>query len=125
MENNHYVGQHLDARITAVRERAAVERVERKARWNASVKTTSTVWRESFGYKFGPIMDHHMVKREAREVVALVMKARLLMMFAPLFVMAESIDRSLHILSMFASPSGNGPERYAPKSGMKQRISVR
>lgn len=120
-----YVGAHLDARIIAVRDKAAVERVARMTRYNASVKATSTAWRESFGYKNGPIMDHHMVKREVREMVALVLKGRLLMMFAPLFVMAESIDRSLHIVSIFASPSGNGPERYAPTPGMKERISVR
>lgn len=119
-----YVGEHLDARITAVRVRAATERVERRVRWDAAVKATSVAFRESFGYKQGPIMDHHMVKREAREMVALVMKARLLMLFAPMFVMAESIDRSLHILSIFASPSGNGPERYAPKPGGPERINV-
>lgn len=119
-----YVGEHLDARITAVRERAATERIDRRARWDAAVNATSTSWRESFGYKFGPIMDHHMVDREAREMVALVMKARLLMLFAPLFVMAEAIDRSLLIISILALPSGNGPERYAPKPG-GERISVR
>lgn len=115
----------MDARITAVRTREVGARVERMRRWNEAVQATSTAWRESFGYKHGPIMDHHMVKREAREMVALVMKARLLMMLAPLFVMAESIDRSLHILSIFASPSGNGPERYTPKPGGPERISVR
>lgn len=97
----------------------------RRARWDAAWQKHQVEWRESFGYKHGPIMDHHMVKREAREMVALVMKARLMMMVAPLFVMAESIDRSLHILSIFASPSGNGPERYAPTPGVKERISVR
>lgn len=119
-----YFGEHLDARITAVRTREVGARVERMRRWNEAVQATSTAWRESFGYKHGPIMDHHMVKREAREMVALIMKARLLMMLAPLFVMAESIDRSLHILSIFASPSRDGPERYAPRSGGPERISV-
>lgn len=104
---------------------AKIMRDYRRVQWNAAVKDASTKWRESFGYKHGPIIDHHLVKREAREMVALAMKARLLMMVAPLFVMAESIDRSLHILSIFASPSGNGPERYAPTPGVKERISVR
>lgn len=110
-----YVGRHLDERIVAVRARAEAERVARRARWDASVEAASTAWLESFGYKVGTIVDDRLVQREAREMVALVMKARLLMMFAPLFVMAEGIDRSLHIVSILASPSGAGPERYAPR----------
>jgi hypothetical protein len=39
--------------------------------------------------------------------------------------MAESLDRSLHILSILASPSGAGPEQYAPSPRVKERISVR
>lgn len=111
-----YVGDHLDARITAVREQAAVDRIERRARWNTAWQNERVNWRESFGYKTAPIVDARLIDREAREMVALVMKARLLMMFAPLFVMAEQIDRSLHIISILASPSGAGPERYAPKA---------
>lgn len=103
---------------------ASTKRITRRARWNAAVRIASASWRESFGYKLGPIIDHRMVKREAQEMVALVMKARLLMLFAPMFVMVESIDRSLHIISILASPSGNGPERYAPKLGGPERISV-
>lgn len=111
-----YVGDHLDARITTVREKAAIDRVERMRRWDASVNAASVAWRESCGYKVGPIVDARLIEREAREMVALVVKARLLMMSAPLFVMAEQIDRSLHVISILASPSGAGPERYAPKA---------
>lgn len=115
MLEGDYVGRHLDERIEVVRVRAESDRVERRARWDASVKAASAAWRESWGYKLGPIIDDRLVQRESREMVALVMKARLLMMFAPLFVMAEAIDRSLLIVSILASPSGAGPERYAPR----------
>lgn len=104
---------------------AEARRADRRARWENAWRMSRIEWRESFGYKLGPIMDHRLVEREAREMVALVMKARLRMMYAPLFVLAESIDRSLHIISILASPSGNGPERYAPKPGGPERISVR
>lgn len=120
-----YIGEHLDAKITAVRTQEVVARVERMARWNAAVQATSAAWRESFGYKHGPIMDHHMVKREVHEMLAKVIDGRLMTLFAPLFVTAESIEQSILIISMLASPSGNGPERYAPKNDDRQRIAVR
>lgn len=104
---------------------AAEAKRGRGARFEALATAHRTAWRESFGYKLGPIMDRHMVKREAREMVRIALEARLLMMFTPMLVMAESIERSLVIVSILASPSGNGPERYAPKPGGPERISVR
>lgn len=103
---------------------AKIKRGHRRVQWDCAVRDASEGWRESFGYKRGPIMDPRLVQREAREMVALVMKARLLMLFAPLFVMAEHIDRSVHIISMLASPSGAGPERYAPKPGGPKTVAA-
>ena len=101
-----------------------IRRAGRRAQWDFAVKDASVRWREFSGYKMPPIIDRRLIDREAREMVALVMKARLLMMFAPLFVMAEHIDRSVHIISILASPSGAGPKRYAPKQDGAERISV-
>lgn len=120
-----YIGEHLDERITAVRERENIQRINRRGRWKDAVSEARLSWHEAFGYKLGPIIDPHMIQRESREMVAIVMKARLLMLFAPLFVMAEHIDRSLLIISILASPSGDGPGRYAPKPDGGERISVK
>lgn len=101
-----------------------IKRAGRRARWDSAVKGAAVRWREFSGYKMPPIVDARLIHREAREMVALAMKARLLMMCAPLFVMAEHIDRSVHMISIFASPSGAGPERYAPKTDGGERIRV-
>lgn len=119
-----YVGEHLDAMISEVLTREATARVERRSRWNQAVQDTSTAWRESFGYKHGPIIDHHMVQREVHAMLAKVIEGRLMTLLAPFFVTAESIERSLLIFSILASPSGNGPERYAPKADRRGLISV-
>jgi hypothetical protein len=119
------IGDYLDSHITAVRTRAAAERIERMVRWNNAVQATSAAWREQFGYKHGPIMDHKMVQREVHAMLATIIDGRLMMLFAPIFALAESIERSLLIVGMLASPSGNGPERYAPNETCLHRISVR
>lgn len=104
--------------------RAGIDRLDRRERWNQAVKDTSAAWRESFGYKHGPIMDHVMVKREVHAMLAKVIDGRLMTLFAPVFAFADSIDRSLVIIKILASPSGNGPERYAPKGDGRERIGV-
>lgn len=119
-----YVGDHLDAMISEIRMREVAARVERMRRWNQAVQDTSAAWRESFGYKTAPIIDGHMVKREVHAMIAKVIDGRLMTLFTPMFVTAESIERSLVIFSILASPSGNGPERYAPKADRHDLISV-
>lgn len=105
--------------------RAGIDRLERREQWNQAVKDTSAAWRESLGYKRGPIMDHVMVKREVHAMLAKVIDGRLMTLFAPVFAFADSIDRSLVIIKILASPSGNGPERYAPKNDGRERIGVK
>ena len=120
-----YVGERLDARIIAVRTRAEAERPARRARWNQSVKEASAAWREFSGYKRAPIIHPATVKREVHEMLRTVIDGRLMTLLAPLFVTVESIDRSLVILKILASPSNAGPERYAPKGSRTERISLR
>lgn len=124
-EPETYVGERLDARIIAIRTRAEAERPLRRERWNQSVKNTSAAWREFSGYKRGPIIDPAVVKREVHEMLRTVIDGRLMTLLAPLFVTVESIDRSLVILKILASPSNAEPQRYAPKAGGVERISVR
>lgn len=107
--------QRLDERIVEVRAKAAVERAQRRGRWETSVRASVAAWRERCGYKSAPIMNQYEVKREVHEMLRTVIEGRLMTLLAPSFVHVEAVDRSLRIISMLAAPSGNGPERYAPK----------
>lgn len=114
-ESKYETGQRLDARIVEVRAQAAVVRVERAARWKAAWQEERTAWRERHGYKHAPIVNGYEVKREVHEMLRTVIEGRLMQLLTPLLVTAEHVERSILIISMLARPSGNGPERYAPK----------
>lgn len=124
-EQAFITGSRLDSRITEVINRAAAERGPRRERWHKAVADAAFNWREDFGYKRLPIMDPRMVRREVCGMVATLIEGRLLRMLAPLMATVDSIDRSLQIVGIMASPSGRGRDQYAPKRDGLERISVR
>lgn len=108
------------------RARHIARRVAARKRYDDAVERHTVKYRDDSGYKLGPMMDEYLIRRYFRPVMCAMIERQLLTLTTPLFKTVQAMDRALHHVTIFASPSGNGAERYAPKprGTMPQQIRV-
>lgn len=112
--------------LEADRENMASSRLQRRENYDAATREVMTQLREQIGYKTGPMMNEFQIRRSFSRMMGTVVERQLLMLVSPMYHALQAFEQSLHQVSIYASPSGNGPERYAPKprGTMPQQIKV-
>jgi hypothetical protein len=91
-------------------------RVETRRRYDEAVVYHVTTWREGSGYKLGPMINDQQVRRSVASWMGAIVEYKMLDLCLPLFDIMQCIERALHHVAIFSSPSGNHDlDRYAPK----------